>query len=139
MAIASSAPLHPQQQQQQQKPIYPGSIGRPPPPMPPLGYDPRWMMMPPYMDPRLIQARPPMDYYPPGVHASGLMARERSDSSGSSTEPFDRHPSRGTPPMDPKLAWGADVFPPGDHRPLTSPIRQHEDEDKCLGWVYAVV
>ncbi|XP_072887922.1 protein PRRC2A-like isoform X3 [Hemitrygon akajei] len=130
LAMAPSAPMHPQQQQ---KPMYPGSIGRPPPPpMPPIGYDPRWMMMPPYMDPRMMQGRHPIDYFPPGVHPSGLMARERSDSGGSGSEPFDRHPSRGTPPIDPKLAWAGDVFPSTEIRPLASPIRPHEDDDKGL-------
>ncbi|XP_041068436.1 protein PRRC2A isoform X1 [Carcharodon carcharias] len=129
LAMAPSAPMHPQQQ----KPMYPGSIGRPPPPpMPPMGYDPRWMMMPPYMDPRMLQGRPPIDYFPPGVHPSGLMARERSDSGGSGSEPFDRHPTRGTPPIDPKLAWAGDVFPSAEMRPLASPIRPHEEDDKGL-------
>lgn len=29
-----------------------------------LGFDPRWMMMPPFMDPRMTQGRSPVDYYP---------------------------------------------------------------------------
>jgi len=36
-----------------------------------LGFDPRWMMMPPFMDPRMAQGRPPVDYYPKSVHSSG--------------------------------------------------------------------
>lgn len=39
--------------------------------MPPMNFDPRWMMIPPYVDPRLLQGRPPLDFYPPGVHPSG--------------------------------------------------------------------
>ncbi|XP_063668375.1 protein PRRC2A isoform X4 [Pan troglodytes] len=117
------------------KALYPGALGRPPP-MPPMNFDPRWMMIPPYVDPRLLQGRPPLDFYPPGVHPSGLVPRERSDSGGSSSEPFDRHApamlrERGTPPVDPKLAWVGDVFTatPADPRPLTSPLRQAADED----------
>lgn len=117
------------------KALYPGALGRPPP-MPPMNFDPRWMMIPPYMDPRLLQGRPPLDFYPPGVHPSGLVPRERSDSGGSSSEPFERHAptllrERGTPPVDPKLAWVGDVFTttPTDPRPLTSPLRQAADED----------
>ncbi|KAI4880043.1 hypothetical protein NFI96_019912 [Prochilodus magdalenae] len=116
----------------------PGSMGRPPPL--PMNFDPRWMMMS-YMDPRMMQGRPPpMDYYPASMHPSGLMSRERSDSGGSGSDPFDRqqhggppHPHRGTPPMDPKLAWGPDVFPgASEGRALTSPLRQKqtlEEED----------
>lgn len=36
-----------------------------------LGFDPRWMMMPPFMDPRMAQGRSPVDYYPNAVHSSG--------------------------------------------------------------------
>ncbi|KAB0396875.1 hypothetical protein E2I00_009790, partial [Balaenoptera physalus] len=118
------------------KALYPGALGRPPP-MPPMNFDPRWMMIPPYVDPRLLQGRPPLDFYPPGVHPSGLVPRERSDSGGSSSEPFERHAppllrDRGTPPVDPKLAWVGDVFTttPADPRPLTSPLRQAADEDE---------
>uniref|UniRef100_A0A8C7X5U8 Proline-rich coiled-coil 2A n=1 Tax=Oryzias sinensis TaxID=183150 RepID=A0A8C7X5U8_9TELE len=117
-------------------PMYqPGNMVRPPPL--PLNFDPRWMMMP-YMDPRMMQGRPPpMEYYSAGMHPSGLIGRERSDSGGS--DPFDRqqqhpgHQHRGTPPMDPKLAWGPEVFPSGgEGRGLTSPHRQKqalEDEE----------
>lgn len=36
-----------------------------------LGFDPRWMMMPPFMDPRMTQGRSSVDYYPGAVHSSG--------------------------------------------------------------------
>ncbi|XP_011378185.1 protein PRRC2A isoform X2 [Pteropus medius] len=116
------------------KALYPGALGRPPP-MPPMNFDPRWMMIPPYVDPRLLQGRPPLDFYSPSVHPSGLVPRERSDSGGSSSEAFERHAptllrDRGTPPVDPKLAWVGDVFTTSaDPRPLTSPRRQAADED----------
>ncbi|XP_028256531.1 protein PRRC2A [Parambassis ranga] len=122
-------------------PLYqPSSMVRPPPL--PMNFDPRWMMMP-YMDPRMMQGRPPpMDYYSAGMHPSGLMGRERSDSGGSGSDPFDRqqhpgHPHRGTPPIDPKLAWGPEVFPGGgENHGLTSPLRQKQvldDEDVAKG------
>nr|KAF6277217.1 proline rich coiled-coil 2B [Pipistrellus kuhlii] len=38
-----------------------------------LGFDPRWMMMPSYMDPRIPPTRTPVDFYPPALHPSGLM------------------------------------------------------------------
>ncbi|XP_077186910.1 protein PRRC2A isoform X2 [Paroedura picta] len=133
------APGPPPAQQAPPKGMYPGSIGRPPP-MPQMNFDPRWMMIPPYMDPRMMQGRPPLDFYPPGVHPSGLLPRERSDSGGSSSEQFDRHPpllrERGTPPVDPKLAWGGDVFAnapsSADSRPPAASHRQQEEEDKGL-------
>ncbi|XP_034016839.1 protein PRRC2A [Thalassophryne amazonica] len=119
----------------------PSSMVRPPPL--PMNFDPRWMMMP-YMDPRMMQGRPPpMEFYSAGMHPSGLIGRERSDSGGSGSDPFDRqqqhpgHPHRGTPPMDPKLGWGPEVFPGGgEGRGLTSPMRQKpvlEDDDVAKG------
>uniref|UniRef100_A0A672Z903 Protein PRRC2A-like n=1 Tax=Sphaeramia orbicularis TaxID=375764 RepID=A0A672Z903_9TELE len=125
-------------------PLYqPSNMVRPPPL--PMNFDPRWMMMP-YMDPRMMQGRPPpMDYYSAGMHPSGLIGRERSDSGGSGSDPFDRqqqqqhpgHPHRGTPPIDPKLAWGPEVFPGGaEGRGLTSPLRQKqalEDDEMAKG------
>lgn len=36
-----------------------------------LGFDPRWMMMPSYMDPRMAQSRTPVDFYPSALHPSG--------------------------------------------------------------------
>ncbi|XP_039201109.1 protein PRRC2B isoform X1 [Crotalus tigris] len=38
-----------------------------------LGFDPRWLMMPSYMDPRVTPARTPVDFYPSSLHPSGVM------------------------------------------------------------------
>ncbi|XP_077599168.1 protein PRRC2A isoform X1 [Stigmatopora nigra] len=116
-------------------PIYQaGNIVRPLP----MNFDPRWVMMP-YMDARMMQGRPPMDFYSTGMHPTGLIGRERSDSGGSGSDPFDRqqqhpgHPHRGTPPVDPKLAWGAEVFPSGGEACGINPTlrhRQTSEEDE---------
>ncbi|KAG9470383.1 hypothetical protein GDO78_018024 [Eleutherodactylus coqui] len=133
-----------------QKALYGGgSIGRttpvptpqpPPAPLQPphVSYDPRWVMVPPFIDPRIMQGRP-MDYYPPaaGVHPTGLMSRERSDSGGSGSDGYERHAplmrERGTPPADSKLIWGGEMYNPPDARSMTSPLRQNaEEEDRDL-------
>ncbi|XP_069333071.1 protein PRRC2B isoform X8 [Eulemur rufifrons] len=75
-----------QQQQQQQQQLYKMQHWQPvyPPPSHPqrtfyphhpqmLGFDPRWMMMPSYMDPRIPPTRTPVDFYPSALHPSGLM------------------------------------------------------------------
>uniref|UniRef100_A0A2K6LSU6 Proline rich coiled-coil 2B n=1 Tax=Rhinopithecus bieti TaxID=61621 RepID=A0A2K6LSU6_RHIBE len=75
-----------QQQQQQQEQLYKMQHWQPvyPPPSHPqrtfyphhpqmLGFDPRWMMMPSYMDPRITPTRTPVDFYPSALHPSGLM------------------------------------------------------------------
>lgn len=71
---------------------------------------------------------------------TGLIGRERSDSGGSGSESFDRQqplpgqPQRGTPPMDPKIAWGPEVFPSGgEGRGLASPLRQKQGMDEDDG------
>lgn len=74
------------QRQQQQEQLYKMQHWQPvyPPPSHPqrtfyphhpqmLGFDPRWMMMPSYMDPRIPPTRAPMDFYPSALHPSGLM------------------------------------------------------------------
>ncbi|KAL7980884.1 hypothetical protein Chor_002038 [Crotalus horridus] len=38
-----------------------------------LGFDPRWLMMPSYMDPRVTPGRTPVDFYPSSLHPSGVM------------------------------------------------------------------
>lgn len=35
--------------------------------LPSMGFDPRWLMMQPYMDPRMMSGRPPMDI-PANIH-----------------------------------------------------------------------
>ncbi|XP_075416723.1 protein PRRC2B isoform X3 [Tenrec ecaudatus] len=75
-----------QQQQQQQEQLYKMQHWQPvyPPPSHPqrtfyphhpqmLGFDPRWMMMPSYMDPRITPTRTPVDFYPSALHPSGFM------------------------------------------------------------------
>ncbi|XP_070286528.1 protein PRRC2B isoform X9 [Myotis yumanensis] len=75
-----------QQQQQQQEQLYKMQHWPqvyPPPSHPQrtfyahhpqmLGFDPRWMMMPSYMDPRIPPTRTPVDFYPSALHPSGLM------------------------------------------------------------------
>ncbi|XP_075692519.1 protein PRRC2A isoform X2 [Rhinoderma darwinii] len=139
---SSSQSLSAPTAQQPQKALYGGgSMGRttpvptpqpPPAPLPPphVSYDPRWVMVPPFIDPRIMQGRP-MDYYPPtaSVHPTGLMSRERSDSGGSGSDGYERHAplmrERGTPPADSKLIWGGEMYNPPDARPM----RQNTEEE----------
>ncbi|XP_018088147.1 protein PRRC2B isoform X1 [Xenopus laevis] len=71
--------LYKMQQWQQQQQAYvasthsnhPRTFYSPHPQM--LGFDPRWMMMPSYMDPRMTQGRAPVDFYPSSIHPPGVM------------------------------------------------------------------
>ncbi|XP_049321745.1 protein PRRC2B isoform X2 [Astyanax mexicanus] len=136
-----------QQQQQQQEQVYKmqqwQQSGHPPQSgsghpqrgyYPPhvLGFDPRWMMMPPYMDPRMTQGRSPVDYYPPSVHSSGMMKpvmqQDRLNSPSSASDEGSHpsmHQERRAPSTEPYPVWNQDGYPPA--RSFTPPYqRQHE-------------
>ncbi|XP_072919665.1 protein PRRC2C isoform X3 [Hemitrygon akajei] len=92
-----------------------------------MGFDPRWIMMQPYLDPRIISGRPPMDMTQihPGMIPTKLMRRDQIDSSGSGSETFD-HPSRPTrdhtiQSAEPQLVWGSESYPHTEPQRTTTP------------------
>ncbi|XP_051522324.1 protein PRRC2B-like isoform X2 [Myxocyprinus asiaticus] len=101
-----------------------------------LGFDPRWMMMPPYMDPRMVQRCSPVDFYPTGVHSSGLVKpaiQQDHLNSPSSASDEGCHPSmhqqRRAPSTEPYQVWNQDSYPSA--RSFTPPYqRQHENGDR---------
>ncbi|XP_026568238.1 protein PRRC2B isoform X2 [Pseudonaja textilis] len=48
-----------------------------------LGFDPRWLMMPSYMDARVTPGRSPVDFYPSSLHQSGMVKPPDSMNGGS--------------------------------------------------------
>lgn len=100
-----------------------------------LGFDPRWMMMPPYMDPRMAQGCSPVDFYPPGVHTPGLVKpviqQEHLNSPGSASDEGchpSMHQERRTPSAEPYQVWNQDSY--SSARSFTPPYqRQHESGD----------
>ncbi|XP_077478571.1 protein PRRC2B [Stigmatopora argus] len=96
-----------------------------------LGFDPLWMMMPTFMDPRVSQGRSPVDYYPGHVHSSGmmkpLMHQDRVNSPSSDEGHPNLHQDRRTPSAEPYGVWSQDGYP---LRSFTPPYqRQHEKQD----------
>uniref|UniRef100_A0A7M4EE00 Proline rich coiled-coil 2B n=1 Tax=Crocodylus porosus TaxID=8502 RepID=A0A7M4EE00_CROPO len=83
-----------------------------------LGFDPRWMMMPSYMDPRMAQGRTPVDFYPSALHPSGIMKPMiQQDSIGGSicrSEEQNCQTSmqqeRKAPSLDPAPVWGQESY-----------------------------
>uniref|UniRef100_A0A3Q2YE94 Proline rich coiled-coil 2B n=1 Tax=Hippocampus comes TaxID=109280 RepID=A0A3Q2YE94_HIPCM len=99
-----------------------------------LGFDPRWMMMPPFMDPRVSQGRSPVDYYPSTIHSSGMMKpliqQDRLTSPSSDEGHPNLHQERRTPSTEPYPVWSQDGYP---MRSFTPPYqRQHENQDSSL-------
>uniref|UniRef100_A0A3Q3VIC3 BAT2 N-terminal domain-containing protein n=1 Tax=Mola mola TaxID=94237 RepID=A0A3Q3VIC3_MOLML len=88
-----------------------------------LGFDPRWMMMPPFMDPRMAQGRSSIDYYPGTVHSSDHLNSPGSDE-GCHTN---LHQERRAPSTELYPIWSQDGYP---LRSFTPPYqRQHESLD----------
>ncbi|XP_041825559.1 protein PRRC2B isoform X2 [Melanotaenia boesemani] len=97
-----------------------------------LGFDPRWMMMPPFMDPRMGQGRSPVDYYPGSVHSSGMgkpvLHTDHLNSPGSDEGCHSNlHQERRAPSAEPYPVWNQDGYP---LRSFTPPYqRLHENSD----------
>ncbi|XP_051544844.1 protein PRRC2B isoform X2 [Myxocyprinus asiaticus] len=97
-----------------------------------LGFDPRWMMMPPYMDPRMAQG----DFYPTGVHSCGLVKpviQQDHLNGPSSASDEGCHPSmhqeRRALSTEPYQVWNQDSYPSA--RSFTPPYqRQRENGDR---------
>ncbi|KFP84120.1 Protein PRRC2B [Acanthisitta chloris] len=114
-----------QQQQQQQEQLYkmqhwqqqvypPPSHSHPqrtfyPPHPQMLGFDPRWMMMPSYMDPRMAQSRTPVDFYPSALHPSGIMKPMIQKKNEDQNCPAGQA-ERKTTPLDPVPVWGQESY-----------------------------
>ncbi|KAG7480470.1 hypothetical protein MATL_G00056420 [Megalops atlanticus] len=96
-----------------------------------LGFDPRWMMMPPYMDPRLTQGRPPVDYYPSAMHSAGLMKLDNLNSPDSASDEGchpSMHQERRAPSTEPYPVWEQEGgYPQGRGRSFTPPYQRQEE------------
>nr|XP_021329034.1 protein PRRC2C isoform X2 [Danio rerio] len=142
---------HQQQQQQQQQqggggPVSPSGGSVPPQhrslyqPLGPhhqhlasMGFDPRWLMMQSYMDPRMMSGRPPIDIPPmhPGrMPPKQLVRREPTDNSSSGSDTFDHltRPIRehGVP-SESRMVWGSDPYPSTEPLPSTATAKGRED------------
>ncbi|XP_039620315.1 protein PRRC2B isoform X2 [Polypterus senegalus] len=117
------------------------SSGAAPPPQhsyyPPhvLGFDPRWMMMPTYMESCIGQGRSPADYYSAPVHSPGMLKQvvqpDHLSSPGSVPEE-NCHSSvtqeRRVPSTEPYPVWGQDSYSFTHTRSFTPPYQRHEKE-----------
>ncbi|XP_068921696.1 protein PRRC2C isoform X3 [Petaurus breviceps papuanus] len=141
-----------QQQQQgvlpQSAPSQPSSGAVPPPPhrtlyqpMQPhpqhlasMGFDPRWLMVQSYMDPRMMSGRPTMDMPPihPGmIPPKPLMRRDQIEGSATSAESFE-HIARSARDhavslTEPRMMWGSDPYPQVEPQQASSPPKLAEE------------
>ncbi|XP_061681906.1 protein PRRC2C isoform X1 [Syngnathoides biaculeatus] len=120
------------QQQQQHRSMY-QSIGPHHQHLASMGFDPRWIMMQSYMDPRMMSARPPIDM-PTNIHGrippKQMARREPGDNSSSSSDSFD-HLTRSIRdhglPSDSRMVWGSDPYPPSEPLPSVTPPKGRDD------------
>ncbi|XP_062858216.1 protein PRRC2C [Trichomycterus rosablanca] len=98
-----------------------------------MGFDPRWLMMQSYMDPRMMSGRPPIDMPPmhPGrLPPKQLVRREPTDNSSSGSDSFDHltRPIREHGiPSEPRMVWGSDPYPQTEPLPSVTPPKAQED------------
>ncbi|XP_040819601.1 protein PRRC2B isoform X11 [Ochotona curzoniae] len=152
-----------QQQQTQQEQLYKMQHWQPmyPPPSHPqrtfyphhppmLGFDPRWMMVPSYMDPRITPTRT-VDFYPSTLHPSGLMKPLMPQDSLSGTGCRSEEQScvpplqeRKVTPLDPTPVWSPDGYmalqskgyslpPPKPSDPLTVDVHGRSPDEALPG------
>ncbi|XP_029474529.1 protein PRRC2C isoform X4 [Rhinatrema bivittatum] len=118
----SSSPVPPPQH----RPLY-QPLGPHPQHLASMGFDPRWLMMQPYMDPRMMSGRPAMDMPPmhPGMlPPKQLLRRDQMEGSAVGAESFE-HVSRplrehSVPRSEPRVVWGSDPYPHAEHPPKLS-------------------
>ncbi|XP_017284274.1 protein PRRC2C isoform X1 [Kryptolebias marmoratus] len=102
-----------------------------------MGFDPRWLMMQSYMDPRMISGRPPMEM-PANIHPGRMpqkqiVRREPGDNSSSSSDSFDHLPrpvrDHGLP-SDSRMVWGSDPYPQSEPLPSVTPPKGRDNNQE---------
>ncbi|XP_068599150.1 protein PRRC2C [Brachionichthys hirsutus] len=99
-----------------------------------MGFDPRWLMMQSYMDPRMMSGRPPMDM-PTSIHPGRMppkqiVRRDPGDNSSSSSDSFDQlsRPIRDHGlPSDSRVVWGSDPYSQSEPLPAVTPPKGRDD------------
>lgn len=127
----SSSPVPPPQH----RPLY-QPLGPHPQHLASMAFDPRWLMMQPYMDPRMMSGRPAMDIPPmhPGmIPTKPLMRREQMEPSSSASEPYE-HMARsvrdhGVPISEPRMMWGAEPYPHPESPQVSSSTKEPEEPE----------
>ncbi|XP_041133967.1 protein PRRC2C-like isoform X3 [Polyodon spathula] len=138
------------QQQQQAASAAPLSPGAPAPPpqhrslyqplgphqqhLASMGFDPRWLMMQSYMDPRMMSGRPSaMDMPPmhPGrMPHKQLLRRDQVEIAGSGSESFD-HLARPVKdhglPSESRVVWGSEPYPQTEPQSAATPPKVPDD------------
>ncbi|NP_989040.2 protein PRRC2C [Xenopus tropicalis] len=128
---ASTSPVPPPQHRPLYQPIQPH-----PQHLASMGFDPRWLMMQPYMDPRMMSGRPTMDMPPmhPGmIPPKPLMRRDQIEGPSAASEPYE-HMARsvrdhGVTLSEPRMMWGSEPYSHSDTQQVTVPSKPSDEPD----------
>ncbi|XP_034036303.1 protein PRRC2C [Thalassophryne amazonica] len=101
-----------------------------------MGFDPRWLMMQSYIDPRMMSGRPPIDM-PTNIHPGRMppkqiVRRDPGENSSSSSDSFDHltRPVRDHGlPSESRMVWGSDPYPQTE--PLLSATPKGRDDKEA--------
>ncbi|XP_029468421.1 protein PRRC2B isoform X3 [Rhinatrema bivittatum] len=77
-----------------------------------LGFDPRWMMMPSYMDPRMTPGHAPVDFYPSAIFPPGVMKpmAQQGTVNGASSSQSDEQSEGRVAPLDSVAPWSQESY-----------------------------
>ncbi|XP_018114104.1 protein PRRC2C isoform X2 [Xenopus laevis] len=127
---ASTSPVPPPQHRSLYQPIGPH-----PQHLASMGFDPRWLMMQPYMDPRMMSGRPTMDMPPmhPGmIPTKPLMRRDQIEGPTTASEPYEHmaRPVRDHVTLsEPRMVWGAESYPHSDTQQVAVPSKPSDEPE----------
>ncbi|XP_068104964.1 protein PRRC2B isoform X2 [Hyperolius riggenbachi] len=105
-----------------------------------LGFDPRWMMMPSYMDPRMTQGRAAaVDFYPSSLHPPGVMKHMiQQESMGGSCQPDDCQSAlsseRRPQSAESVSAWSQDGYMHMQSKTYSMPQQKQMDNAADVGY-----
>ncbi|KAH0618217.1 hypothetical protein JD844_017227, partial [Phrynosoma platyrhinos] len=127
----SSGPVPPPAHRPLYQPLQPH-----PPHLASMGFDPRWLMMQSYVDPRMISGRPAIDMPPihPGIITpKPLLRRDQIEGAGTGSDSFD-HVTRPTrehtvPLSEPHMMWGSDSYPATESPENNTPPKLLEEAE----------
>uniref|UniRef100_A0A6J0U2X4 Protein PRRC2C isoform X3 n=1 Tax=Pogona vitticeps TaxID=103695 RepID=A0A6J0U2X4_9SAUR len=127
----SSGPVPPPSHRPLYQPIQPH-----PPHLTSMSFDPRWLMMQSYVDPRIMSGRPAIDMPPmhPGmIPPKPLLRRDQMEGTGTGSDSFD-HVTRsarehGVPLSEPRMIWGSEPYSSTEPQQASTPPKILEESE----------
>ncbi|KAJ7332814.1 hypothetical protein JRQ81_014994 [Phrynocephalus forsythii] len=127
----SSGPVPPQSHRSLYQPMQPH-----PPHLASMGFDPRWLMMQSYVDPRMMSGRTAIDMPPmhPGmIPSKPLLRRDQMEGTGAVSDSFENVTrsarEHGVPLSEPRIIWGSEPYSSTDTQQARTPPKILEESE----------